>query len=164
MTTTSILTIGSVIAVIGLGAWRIHAPRPSQTHVAVVMDTSGSARPRCDAVVGLVDRAITRIDAERGGGTVALFALGDSRSANDPRLVRLVSRLVQSRPVMENKSKAIQERGDLLASIRTACDSTDTTDSSPLVLAMRRALEHLRSKVVAPVHVRCPSSITTPST
>jgi hypothetical protein len=135
-----------VVVLIGFVMWRGHANRYAgpAPHVAVIHDRSRSAGSvdSCSSVVGLTAQALTLPELRRGS-TVTVFATGDRSTANEPvELARY--ELPKFRNALEGRRGAENHRLQQLADLAAKCRALPRADDSPIVLAVKRATEHLR--------------------
>jgi hypothetical protein len=135
-------TGAAAAAVLAAGAWRYRSPEPAPVHLLAVVDTSASHTDRCDGVVGLVERVLPEM--QRAGGTISLLAFGSDSTANEPRRFLAVDVPRMAKRVMEAKSAASVARARILTEVRSRCAEQPIMQSSPIFLAVTRAVEAAR--------------------
>jgi hypothetical protein len=131
--------------VTAFGYWRYKAAGESHgvAQFAIIRDTSDSIEDDCGRVVGLAERALgtPRVGA---GSEIALFALGDDKTANEPRLLGEF-KVPVIRRVIEGQRAAAREREDILSRLQKRCGEAGQTQVSPIFQAVKRGVEHLQS-------------------
>jgi hypothetical protein len=132
----------ALLGVIGWRAYESTKPGPIP-HIAIVHDRSESTRDGCSSVMGLLDRVLSIPELDRRS-SVTILATGDAMTANEPVQVDRFPAPV-SRRAMEGPRGAQRRRKELLAGIGRKCQELTRTDVSPILLAVRRAVEQLQS-------------------
>jgi hypothetical protein len=141
--TIAFAVVGVVITIASIAARHAYVPRAAVVHVAVVDDTSKSSTAGCSGVAGLVQQALP--DAERRAeSTIELMATGDMDTDNEPVLVPLPRVPHPSKKALEQRGHAGTIRGQYLESVLRICGELGRKHRSPILRAVRRALEHLR--------------------
>jgi hypothetical protein len=145
----TILLAVSGAAILGVGFWRYSVSgklRP--THSVIVRDRSDSVLSGCDCTAALSRRAFS--DPRSGAGsTVTVTVTGDATTAGEPKMIAIVNVPI-TRQVLEGREASAQHKEKLLDDIKTACESIPQTKVSPILIAVKRAIEHLRSRGCGP--------------
>jgi hypothetical protein len=131
--------------VTGFGYWRyqVGARAHPVAQFGFIQDPSDSIQEDCGRMLGLTKRALT-MDGTGAGSTITLFALGNSESANEPRLLAELEVPVIRR-VIEGQRAATREKEALLANVENKCGGVKETNVSPIFQAVKRGVEHLQS-------------------
>lgn len=142
-----ILTPVIIFAILAFFAWRsvasIHTP--AVKHTVIVLDFSKSVQGRCDSLAGILVQLVNSPDL-KAGESVTVFASGDSKTANEPRLLAAQSEIPIQRRVIEGSKAVLRERQGLVESWREKCTQTAETEVTAIYLAVARGLETLRVK------------------
>ncbi|HJQ69592.1 MAG TPA: hypothetical protein VKA70_11500 [Blastocatellia bacterium] len=136
-------------AVIGVGFWRYSvAGKSKAAHSVIIRDRSDSVPSGCDCTQALSGRAFS--DPQNGAGsTVTVTVTGDATTAGEPKLVASVE-VPSTRQVLEGRGASVQQKEKLLDDIKTACENMPQTKVSPILIAVKRGIEHLRSRGCGP--------------
>jgi len=136
----------ATIAVASFVAWRLALPKTAGAapHIGVVYDRSGSTTGGCEALVGLVEQGLKEQPLSPAS-TITIMGTGDETTSNEPVLVARFAG-VKSRRVMEGKRGARRREEALFADLDGRCRELEKTGTSPIYLAVKRAVEELRSK------------------
>lgn len=139
-----LLTTGSVCLLASLFLWHyVVAGKTHPTHSVVLRDPSASVRSGCDCTSALITRAFT--DPKVGPGSTVTFTItGDASTANEARVIASVE-VPTSRQVMQGREGAAKQRDKLISEINADCAKVVPTKSSPIFLALARAVQHLRN-------------------
>jgi hypothetical protein len=143
-----IVTCGALLLAVGL--WRYKAAGKSQAaHGVIVRDRSNSVIKGCDCTSALVRRAL--LASQLGAGsTIAVMVTGDGATAYEPILITSFAVPVH-RQVLEGRGAAGQQREKLNEDVQAQCEKANLTKVSPIYIALKNAVEHLRSKGCGPV-------------
>ena len=130
--------------ILGLGLWRARVSVMSKpAHFVIVRDRSDSVLSGCDCTAALVRRAFA--DAHAGGGsTVTVTVTGGAESAGEPKLLTSLP-VPTTRQALEGRDAPLRLREKVTGEIKAMCDQSKQTSVSPIFLAIKRAVEHLRS-------------------
>jgi hypothetical protein len=134
---------------LAVGLWRYKAVGKSQAaHGVIVRDRSDSVIKGCDCTSALVRRALaaTQIVA---GSTIAVMATGDGTTANESILIKSFDVPVR-RQVLEGRGAASQQQAKLIEDVKAQCEKLSQTNVSPIYVAIKNAIEYLRSKGCGP--------------
>jgi hypothetical protein len=144
-----LLTTICLAAVIAVGLWRYHVAGKSRSaHAVIVRDRSDSVLGGCDCTAALITRAFS--DPRTGAGsTVTITTTGDEASAGEPRLLASVE-IPRNRQALEGRESAGQQRQKLIEDIKAKCEKIPQTKVSPILIAIKRAVEHLRGLGCSP--------------
>ncbi|HXG65139.1 MAG TPA: hypothetical protein VNO70_08520 [Blastocatellia bacterium] len=139
----TLAAIGSAVILV-VGLWRAHVSGKSKpAHFVIVRDLSDSVLSDCDGTAALVRRAFA--DPHTGqGSTVTVTATGDAESAGEPRLLASVA-VPATRNALEGRDAALKQQEKLVADLKAECDKRPQTKVSPIFIAVKRAIEHLRA-------------------
>lgn len=112
-------------------------------HAALVIDRSSSVgEVACTALPEEVQR-LRNNKGMRAGSTVLVLATGDAHTADEPVLVgRYMHGRVER--VLEGRGLQAKREGAALTDLQAACRRLGTSTREPVLLAARRAVEHLR--------------------
>lgn len=109
--------------------------------LTAVLDRSDSMEDGCSRLIAVVDKHLPT--GQRTSLTV--LGTGDRDSADEPILIFAVE-LGRSRRVLEGKKGDAARRKQLLRDMQAACVSAGTAKRSPVLLALVRAVHHMRSR------------------
>jgi hypothetical protein len=141
------LVCASIVAGVGFAAVRVAATRRPQpmSHVVIVLDRSGSTggADSCASAVGLAADALANPALGRGS-TLLVLATGDASTAYEPAEVARYD-VPSTRRVMEGRHAGERRRNAILADLAKRCEALPRTKVSPILLAVRRGVEHLRA-------------------
>lgn len=145
----TILLLICSAAVIGVGFWRYSvAGKSKAAHSVIIRDRSNSVPSSCDCTQALSKRAFS--DPQIGAGsTVTVTVTGDATTAGEPKLVASVE-VPSTRQVLEGRGASVQQKEKMLDDIKLACESMPQTKVSPILIAVKRGIEHLRSRGCGP--------------
>jgi hypothetical protein len=134
----------SAAAVIGLGFWRWSAARSATAaHFVIVKDPSKSVVTDDNCTISLARLALTS-PSVRKGSTLTVTATGDAASANEPRMIATYD-VPMNRRVLEGRGAEETKREQLLTDLAAKCKNVTKTETSPIYLGIKRAIEHLRA-------------------
>src|SRR5215212_502324 len=137
------------LVVLAVGAWRYEVAGTSRpAHAVIIRDRSDSVLSGCDCTVALVRRALAGPHIQ-AGSTIAVTITGDQSTANEPSLLSSVEVPI-TRQVLEGRNAADRQREKLVEDIKMRCEKIAQTKVSPILAAIREAVEHLRSKGCGP--------------
>jgi hypothetical protein len=122
-------------------------------HGTIVRDQSRSRRPGCESTAALERRAFT----EPGigpGSTVTVTVTGDASTALEPQLLSSVT-VPFSRKVFERRDAATEQQTQLIREAQLQCEKLPRAAISPIYLAVKRAVEHLRGLGCRPNTAGC---------
>ena len=141
--TITLIALGSIVLV-AVGLWRLRVSgRAQAAHFVVVRDLSDSVLSGCDCTAALVTKALS--DPHVGSGsTVTVTATGDAESAGEPKLLTSIPVPV-TRNALEGREAALKLREKVAGDIKAECDKRQQTKTSPIFIAVKRAVEHLRA-------------------
>ncbi|MFN9299313.1 MAG: type IV secretory system conjugative DNA transfer family protein [Acidobacteriota bacterium] len=145
----AIVAVGFIVMA-SLGFWVALRPKAMVSHMVTVIDVSDSFPRDCEVEAELAQAAMERPQGLRVA-TFSLMRTGDVQTSFEPQLI--LSKDVPAAPTqtpLSGAKKASLVRQQYLASVRAACAALPLTKQSPLVRAVRRALEHLRSRQCGP--------------
>jgi hypothetical protein len=136
-------------AVIGVGLWRYSvAGKSKAAHSVIVRDRSDSVLSGCNCTQALSRRAFS--DPQNGAGsTITVTVTGDATTAGEPKMVASIE-VPTTRQVLEGRQASTQHKEKLLDDIKTACESIPQAKVSPILIAVKRGIEHLRSRGCGP--------------
>jgi hypothetical protein len=145
MKNPTIILIAASIAAASFVGWRVHAMRHAETnHFEEVYDPSLSFSGGCPAVVGAAEQLFHNPDVS-GRSTLTVLALGDSRTAFEPR--RLASYTIPTdQKIIEGRRAGLRRREGVLLDLWAQCRSVRPTLITPLYLGVRQAIADLRAK------------------
>ncbi|MFL6214537.1 MAG: hypothetical protein ACJ74J_11675 [Blastocatellia bacterium] len=131
-------------AILAIGLWRAHvAGKSKSAYFVIVRDLSDSVLSGCDCTAALVKRAFA--DPHAGNGsTVTVTGTGDASSAGEPKLVMSVP-VPATRNALEDRDAAGKLREKVIGDIKAECEKLKQTKVSPIFIAIKRAVEHLRA-------------------
>ena len=132
-----------MVSAFGYWRYKVMGESRGRAQIAIIRDTSDSIRNDCSQVVGLAERGLELPDIDTGS-EITLFALGDDKTANEPRLLGEF-RVPVIRRVIEGQRAAARERENLLNGLSKRCGEIEQTQVSPIFQAIKRGVEHLRS-------------------
>ena len=139
-----LLAIGSVCLLAGLFLWHyVGAGKTHPTHAVILRDPSDSVRSGCDCTTALIKRAFADPNIALGS-TVTLTVTGDLSTANEPQMLASVE-VPTTRQVMHGREATATQRDKLIEQINGACQKAIRTKSSPIFLALARAVQHLHN-------------------
>lgn len=141
--TIALTTLGGML-VLGMGLWRLRTSDPSQiAHSVIVRDRSDSVKSGCDCTAALVKRSF--VDANAGSGsTIVVTVTGDAASAGEPKLLTS-GQVPTTRQALEGREAIPKLRAKMADDIKAACNKQPHTTVSPIFIAVKRAVEHLRA-------------------
>jgi hypothetical protein len=139
-----LLAIGAIALVLAVGFWRYRARTTSHpSHTIIVRDRSQSVPSGCDCSASLLAHAFA--DPHIGpGSTVTLTVTGDQSTAREPRVVTSIP-VPYTRQVFEGREGAERRKQQLIADLKSLCEKMPPTGESPILLAIKRAVEQLRA-------------------
>jgi hypothetical protein len=137
------------LVVLAVGAWRYEVAGTSRAaHAVIIRDRSDSVLSGCDCTAALVRRAFAGPHIQ-AGSTIAVTVTGDQSTASEPSLLSSVEVPI-TRQVLEGRDAADRQREKLIEGIKMQCEKIAQTKVSPVFVALREAVEHLRSKGCGP--------------
>jgi len=109
----------------------------------IVRDRSDSVISDCTSTTALARRAL------QGGVLVknsrlTIIATGDQATADEPVMIADYN-VPSSRSAIEGRHATARKQQEVLADLRGKCEQLPVTTRSPIVLAMKRAVERLRA-------------------
>lgn len=138
-----LLAILCGVMVLGVGFWRYKvAGKSKPSYAVIVRDRSDSVLSGCDCTAALAKRAFGNHQVG-AGSTVTITVTGDATTAGEPKAIASVEVPV-SRQVLEGRDAALQQRDKLLCDLKAQCEMAVQTKVSPIFIAIRQAVEHLR--------------------
>lgn len=140
--TKIVLGIAACFAILIFARRQFASIAISTPHHAVVVDSSESFGSRCEDVQRITHQIAENAPASRGSD-LAVLLTGDRSTANEPRLLGVVA-IPFARRVIEGRRAVARQKEDLEAKVRDLCLESKTTNLSPLFMAAKRGLEHLR--------------------
>jgi len=132
----------SAVTAFGYWRYRVGAEHRPVAQFAFIQDPSDSIAADCDRTVGLVERALAAPEVGEGS-TITMLALGDEKTANEPRWLGHFEVPVIRR-VIEGQRASAREKQDLLANVRKRCSEVKETLRSPIFVGLKRGVEHLK--------------------
>lgn len=153
MKTTLLSTVIIIFLVAGMGfGYFITSGAPAPAHFAIVFDRSLSrSGSSCYNIAGIAEKIIHSKNAGKGS-RLHFFTTGNSKTAMEPKLVTDIEIPAQVR-VMEGKGLIAEKQEAALKSIAGLCGGLHRTRRSPLLLAVSRAIEQLRSQGCGPERI-----------
>ena len=135
--------------VLGVGFWRYSVAGKSRpAHSVIIRDRSDSVLNGCDCTQALSRRAFS--DPRNGAGsTVTVTVTGDATTASEPKMIASTE-VPTTRQVLEGREASVQQKKKMLDDIKIACESIPQTKVSPILIAVKRGIEHLRSRGCGP--------------
>jgi hypothetical protein len=133
--------------IVAFVAWRVygalHAAPPTQ--VAVVIDASNSMQANCAEVVAAIQGPMDS-HGVRPGSTVTIIRTGDASTRLEPQLIfnEAIPIAAGTGPFGDEK-KARQKRAEFLERAEAACAGIEPTKTSPVIKAVRRAVQQLKA-------------------
>jgi hypothetical protein len=112
--------------------------------VGIVHDRSTSSRDGCDSVVALTQQAEREAWEEKLDLKLLLFATGDRNSAQEP-LQFTPAQLVYDSRVIDGNTDAVNAQRRLLLQVREWCNHLETSESSPILISLQRAVAQVRA-------------------
>src|SRR6185503_9092989 len=132
------------VGIFGLGFWRWKAAGKTRpAHCVVVFDRSKSIASGWECTVQLARYALNSPYLGRNS-TLTVTATGDASTANEPIFVASYEVPVLRR-VLEGRNTTASKREELLADLKAKCELPCRTKTSPIYLAIKRAVEQLRA-------------------
>jgi hypothetical protein len=138
---------GILLLTIGLWRYQVSGKTPV-SHGAILRDRSDSITKGCDCTSALISRALNAPHLG-ASSTIAIMATGDGSTTNEPILLANFAVPVQ-RQVLEGRGATGQQRAKLIEEVKTQCEKLSQTNTSPIYVALKNAIEHLRSKGCGP--------------
>lgn len=130
---------------LGVLLWRYQARQNRHAcHGAIVSDWSESTGEPLPSVLGVADRLLHDPNLSQDGATLAILVTGDEKSANEPVMVADYPVPINRR-ALEGRHAADEKKQDIVEDLRTRLSKLPRTKRSPIFLAVKRGLEHLRS-------------------
>ena len=142
-TALSVCVLLFAMTAFGYWRYRVGAQNRPVAQFAFIQDPSDSISTDCDRTIALVERALVNPDVGEGS-TITMFALGDERTANEPRWLGQFNVPVIKR-VIEGQRTASRAKQDLLSNVRARCADVKQTRRSPIFIGLKRGVEHLRA-------------------
>jgi hypothetical protein len=133
------------VGTIGFGFWRwevVGRARPA--HCALVWDRSESMAIGSESVAASARHALQSPYLGKGS-RLTVIATGDASSASEPIVVASYDVPVNRR-VLEGRGAALDRREELLDDLKKKCEAVPRTKSSPIYLAVKRAIEELKAE------------------
>ena len=133
------------VSIFGLLIWRykVAGARRFARRDALLLDVSDSAKNVCNSVRGNVKRALDTSSTGEGY-TLDMFITGDQQTANEPTLIKRLQ-LTPRRRVLEGQEAAKKLQDDFLAEVDARCHNLEMTQVTPILLAIKGVVEHLRA-------------------
>lgn len=140
------LAIIIVSGLVAFGMWRYNKYRhlPPPAHAVLLRDRSDSGLGSCDNLAAM-GRELLASSLFAAGSTIAIMETGDNSTAGEPVLLDVLEVPVTQR-VIEGRSRNAQRQQELLDQIKVRCEEAGQTNQSPIYMAIRRAIEHLRAR------------------
>jgi hypothetical protein len=139
----SILALTSILS-FGFIAWRYHSPRPPILYAAILRDRSLSARDDCNHIMALARQGLGEAKG-RVGSTMTLISTGDVDTAYEPVQISLLA-LPISKRVQDGNGHIERLEKEFLGDVQQKCGETPRSNRSPIFLAVKQAVEHLKNK------------------
>jgi hypothetical protein len=134
--------IGAVTIGFGFWRWKVGG-KTHPAHGVELWDRSESMATGCDCVVAAARRGLQSPYFGRGS-TLTFTATGDASSASEPIMIATYEAPVNRR-ALEGRSAVLDRREELLDDLRKKCENVGRTKTSPIYLAIKRAVEQLRA-------------------
>jgi len=139
-----LIGITTGLVVFGVSAWRVHAMHSrAVSYVSILEDLSGSHPDGCSSVVGITEQTLDR-HAVSPGSLLAVLAVGDESTANEPKLLARYP-IPVNRRIMEGAGAALKQQQELLDDLRLRCGKLQPTMVSPIFQGVKQAVAELRS-------------------
>jgi len=139
----ALAVLGSAVILV-IGLWRANVSGKSQAaHFVIVRDLSDSVLSGCGCTAALVKQSLG--DPHAGSGsTVTVTATGNAETAGEPKLLASIPVPV-TRNALEGRDAAPRLREKVATDIKAECDKRQQTKVSPIFIAVKRAVEHLKA-------------------
>jgi hypothetical protein len=108
---------------------------------ATVRDRSESVLSGCDCTTALARRALRERSVGKGS-TLTMITTGDRLTADEPVLIARYD-VPSTRQSIEGRAATLRKQEALLADLQGKCEKLAVTNRSPILLAIRRAIEGL---------------------
>jgi len=140
----TLLAFLTTLAAVGVGLYyyRVRAAAPAASGV-VIRDRSDSVTSGCGCTTTLAKQALRDRNLTKGS-MLTVIATGDRATADEPTLIAGYD-VPATRQAIEGRNAMLRKRQELLTDLQSKCEQLSVTDRSPIVLAVKRAIERLRA-------------------
>lgn len=135
------IVIGGIV---GVGVYVSHAGRTLPAQAAVVLDLSDSRFKDCNAVSAMAHELVSSLQMGKGS-KLYLFGTGGEDTADEPQLLGSFS-VYRSNRVLEDKKKSERLETQMYENLSSRCGGAPQRTRSPIFLAIKRVIEHLRAR------------------
>jgi hypothetical protein len=142
---TAIALVLVATTTFGFVYWRVrvHPGARQETHGMIVVDISGSVTNDFASVVGLAEQFLNQPKLTHGS-SLSVITTGDGQTRNEPRLLARYD-VPFSRRAVEGRGAIRKKKREILIDLQSKLADLKQTGRSPIFLAIKRGIEHLRS-------------------